>query len=110
MLEGREETAAEPVAIYRLTPLDLWRVADARQRIANLLLQRPDGLALEGCLPPPTTDTASRPLRVRAALASTLVAGLEMARDGAVILSQEEVFGPVTLTHSAEGWAGLSQS
>ena len=105
MLEGREGNegkAAEPAPVYCPAPLDLWRVADARQRIATLLHQHPEGLALEGCLPPFPSGAAARHLRVRASLASTLVAGLEMARDGTIILAQAQVFGPVTLALALE--------
>ena len=36
-------------------------------------------------------------LERRAAVASTLLAGLEMAKSGTVRLRQEEAFGPITL-------------
>jgi segregation and condensation protein A len=40
---------------------------------------------------------SGEPLARRAAIASTLLAGLEMARGGAVDLRQEESFGPIML-------------
>ena len=39
----------------------------------------------------------TNPLERRAALASTLLAGLEMARGGVLRLRQEEDFGPILL-------------
>ncbi|MCR0985833.1 hypothetical protein [Roseomonas populi] len=38
-----------------------------------------------------------RPIRLRAALASTFVAGLELAKDGMVTLEQAEPFGVIAL-------------
>jgi segregation and condensation protein A len=43
---------------------------------------------------------ADRPLRRRAALASTLLAGLELARDGSLTLHQDHAFGAIRLTPS----------
>jgi segregation and condensation protein A len=97
MLEGREGPRTEPPPTYRPTPRDLWRIPDAMQRITELLQQHPRGLPLEHCLPPVVRQLPDRPLRLRAALASTLVAGLELAKDGAVALEQAEPFGAVLL-------------
>ena len=44
-----------------------------------------------------------RPLERRAALASTLLAGLEMARGGAVRLRQEHAFGPILVRRALGG-------
>ena len=100
MLEGREGQTTEPTPTYRPSPPNLWRIPDALQRIAELLGQHPGQLALERCLPPILVHTPDRPIRIRAALASTFVAGLELARDGAVVLEQHGPFGPVRLTRS----------
>jgi segregation and condensation protein A len=97
MLEGREGQGVEPPPTYSLRPPNLWRIADALQRITKLLQQHPTGLPLERCLPPIPRHAPDRPIRLRAALASTFVAGLEMARDGAIALAQEHAFGPVML-------------
>ena len=67
----------------------LWRVADASVRITRLLSEGVAGeIAL--FLPPVPADAAARELRCRAALASTLVAGLELARSGALQLDAGE--------------------
>ena len=67
----------------------LWRVTDATVRITRLLSEGVAGeIAL--FLPLLPMDVAERELRCRAALASTLVAGLELARNGAVELGAGE--------------------
>jgi segregation and condensation protein A len=53
---------------------------------------------LQGFLPDGILDPVER----RAALASTLVAGLEMARGGGIELRQEEAFGPILLRRRTE--------
>ncbi|MDE2008143.1 MAG: segregation/condensation protein A [Rhodospirillales bacterium] len=77
---------------YRPRPLTIWTVQDALRRLRMLLGSVPDGASLEHFLP----DLAT-PTELRAALASTLLAGLELARDGAVRLDQDQPFGPVRL-------------
>ena len=58
-----------------------------------MLGQVPDWSVLERFLPKLTPD----PLLRRAALASTLLAGLELARDGRLRIRQEQAFGPIML-------------
>lgn len=76
---------------YRPRPLTLWTVQDALRRLGMLVGSLPDWTSLERFLP----ESMSGPTERRAALASTLLAGLEMARGGAVRLRQEEAFGPI---------------
>ena len=76
---------------YQPRPLSLWSVKDALRRLAMLLGSLPDWTSLERFLPEALGDPVER----RAALASTLLAGLEMARAGAVRLRQEHAFGPI---------------
>ena len=97
LLESREGQGAEVPATYRPAPPDLWRISDAVRRITELLGQSPASLPLERCLPPIPSTAPDRPLRLRAALASTLVAGLELARDGRATLQQEEAFDAVLI-------------
>lgn len=66
----------------------LWTMQDAMRRLRAMLGASWSDLA--AFLPP----TAS-PLATRAALASTLLAGLEMARDGAAELRQDGPFAPI---------------
>ena len=77
---------------YTPRPLTIWTVQDALARLRRLLGSLPDGASLEAFLP----EVASAGER-RAAIASTLLAGLELARDGAARLVQEVPFGPVTV-------------
>jgi segregation and condensation protein A len=56
--------------------------------------QAPDWTELQRFLP---EGMSREPLAQRAAIASTLLAGLEMARGGAIDLRQEENFGPIML-------------
>ncbi len=84
---------------YQPRPLTLWSVKDALQRLAALVGSLPDWTSLEQFLP----ETLGNPLERRAALASTLLAGLEMARGGAVRLRQEQAFGPILVRRGPGG-------
>jgi segregation and condensation protein A len=83
---------------YQPRPLTLWSVKEALQRVAAMLGSLPDWVSLEQFLP----ESFGSALERRAAMASTLLAGLEMARGGAVRLRQEHEFGPI-LVRRAEG-------
>ena len=76
---------------YRPQRIALWGVKDALARLAVLVGSLPDWSSLEQFMP----ELALGPLERRAALASTLLAGLEMARGGTIRLRQEEAFGPI---------------
>lgn len=83
---------------YQPRPLTLWSVKDALQRLGVMLGSLPDWVSLEQFLP----ESFGSALERRAAMASTLLAGLEMARGGAVRLRQEHEFGPI-LVRRTEG-------
>ena len=83
---------------YKPRPVTLWTVKDALQRLASMLGSVPDWSSLERFLP----EAVVGPLEKRAALASTLLAGLEMARSGVVRLRQEHVFGPILVQRRRE--------
>ena len=81
-------------AAYRLPAKPFWTAADAVLRIRRLLA----GLGQARCglgafLPAIPASAPDRDLRCRAALASTFVGGLELARDGVIALRQERAFG-----------------
>lgn len=76
---------------YRPRPLTVWSVKDALARLEAMIGSLPDWATLDQFLP---QDIGS-PVERRAALASTLVAGLELAKGGAVRLRQEQAFGPI---------------
>jgi segregation and condensation protein A len=93
---------SSPAGAYRPAPLALWRVADALARLRRLLPGLPDGAPLERFLPEPGGDDApDAALLRRAALASTLLAGLELCRDGAAALSQAKVFDTINIAAAA---------
>ncbi len=58
-------------------------------RVRTLLAEDAAARSLEGFLPALATERPDVDLTARAALASTLLAGLELARDGALTLEQE---------------------
>jgi segregation and condensation protein A len=97
VLRGRGGRAEE-APLYQPVIPDLWRVTDALARIRLTLAEHPEGGELSAFLPGLAADVANRDLRARAAVASTLLAGLELARDGAVMIEQEEDYGPVLLS------------
>jgi segregation and condensation protein A len=81
---------------YKPRSLSIWTVKDALSRLGALLGCLPDWVHLERFLPESLCSTLER----RAALASTLLAGLELARSGAARLRQERAFGPILLRRS----------
>jgi segregation and condensation protein A len=83
--------------VYRPSPPLLWRVPDAQARLRALLAALPAGGAPLGRFVPRSGERARTPLQRRAALASTLAAGLELARDGALALEQHEAFGEIAV-------------
>lgn len=86
---------------------EFWRVSDAPARIRALLLHHPGGAELAFVLPPMAADETNRPLTARAAVASTLTVGLELARDASLTLDQDALLGPVVIRYAAMGlqWA-----
>jgi segregation and condensation protein A len=95
-----EETTADTPDVYRPRPLALYAVAEARARILRRLAEAPDGAPLDRLLPdPPEPPEAElrETLRRRLAWSSTLIAGLELARQGEVVLAQSGDFQPIHL-------------
>jgi segregation and condensation protein A len=76
---------------YRPRMLTLWTVQDALQRLGTMIRAAPDWVELQRFLP----AHLSNPVERRAALTSTLLAGLEMARDGHIRLHQDHDFAPI---------------
>jgi segregation and condensation protein A len=96
VLRGREGRPEE-TSLYRPAIPDLWRVVDALARIQTLLAEYPAGGDLAAFLPPVAEEATDRPLRARAALASTFLAGLELAREGTLALTQDVPFRELQL-------------
>ncbi|OYV39659.1 MAG: segregation/condensation protein A [Acidocella sp. 20-61-6] len=82
---------------YKPKPMTYFSVQNALERLQRLLGSMPSWSSLESFLP----DNLLGGLPKRAALSATLVAGLEMARSGDLILRQETNFGPI-LVHKGE--------
>ena len=80
-------------------PQNPGRVRQAPQRLGALLGSLPDWTSLDQFLP----GIVGGPIERRAAFASTLLAGLELARNGTVRLRQEHAFGPILVRRAAGG-------
>ena len=96
-----EPATPDTETVYRPARLALCTVAEARDRILRRLAASPAGATLGQCLPElrPAADAETRPgLRRRSAWASTLVASLELARQGDVALGQERAYDPIHLS------------
>ena len=78
---------------YRIEPMQFFSVEEAAERLGHMLGIAIDWQALEAFLPAGLGD----PMRRRSALASTFVAGLQLAKDGTLELRQTEQFGPIYL-------------
>ena len=83
--------------LYRPAGAPLWSVQDALGRLAAMLGQAPGWTLLERLLPELPPDPMAR----RAATAATLLAGLELVRDGQARLRQEQPFGPILFASEA---------
>jgi segregation and condensation protein A len=79
---------------YVPRPMTLWSVQDALARLERLVGTLPPWTTLERFLPELDDDT---PIARRAAYASTLLAGLELARTGRIALRQDSAFGPIEI-------------
>ncbi|HYH45633.1 MAG TPA: segregation/condensation protein A [Thermoanaerobaculia bacterium] len=91
---------------YRPEPLPLWRVPEALARLRRLLPEAPrEGAALESFLPEAAAGDSGAGLQRRAALASTLLAGLELEREGIAVMDQDGVFGRVRITPAGNAHA-----
>jgi segregation and condensation protein A len=86
-------------AALRRRPPTFWRVIDAIAHIQHLLRTLPQGGPLAVFLPEIASESADRPLRYRAAVSSTLIASLELARDGALNLDQDAAWRPIRVMH-----------
>jgi segregation and condensation protein A len=96
-------------AAYRPRPPPLWRVTDALPHIRRLLAGSPGGGPLAAFLPLLDGDDPGRALRCRAAVASTLVAGLELARNGDVCLAQDAAWAEIRVSGREDRAAGATE-
>ncbi len=82
--------ASEPLRLRRES---IYTVEAAVARLESLLGKMPDWTVLQNFLPAGMED----PFLSRSATASTLVASLEMAKQGKLLLRQGQLFGPIYL-------------
>ncbi len=92
----RGRAPARPLSIR---PLTVQTVEQALKRLDRLLGIVPDWQQLEQFLPPELVDGFER----RSAVATTLSASLELARQGHVEIQQRYAFGPVYLRKASRG-------
>jgi segregation and condensation protein A len=98
VLRGRPGTEDfAPPDSYRVEIPDLWRIPDAIDRVRTLLAERPEGGPLTGFLPAIGKQVVSRNLKLRAAVASTFAASLELSRQQFLEADQSVHFEEVIL-------------
>ncbi len=85
---------------YQLRFIKLWRVPDAIAWITRILAARPEGGTLASFLPKVDGVGSNKELRCRAAVASTFLAGLELARDGTLALQQDHAWRGVRISRA----------
>lgn len=86
------------IETYSPRPPPFWRMSQAIAWIERLLGEFPPYRALSMFLPPVDPRHADRGFRCRVAVASTLVAGLELARNGGLALDQDTAWAPILVT------------
>ncbi len=84
---------------------EVYSIQDAVDRLNRLLGTSLDWLTLAAFLP----DTANNPEAIRSALALTLAASLEMAKQGRINLRQEKAFAPIYLQKGEKWDADIEQ-
>ncbi|GEM_PF-55969 len=88
-------------SVYQLVQVDLYSVDEALRWLARLVGRLPRWTAMSQFLPEDTKDGTQS----RSALASTLVAGLELAKQGRMQIRQDRTYGPI-FVRSLESHAG----
>jgi segregation and condensation protein A len=96
--------------VYRPNPPPLWRVPDALAHIRELLPEVAGEAAPLAHFVPRSGDKAQLPLQRRAAIASTLVAALELGRDNALALGQTDAFGEIEVRARSSHVAAAASS
>ena len=97
LFDGGHSIADVPDS-YRPPCRDLYSIAEARARILHRLAASPDGLALGDLLPDETAVEEKPAFRKHSAWSSTLIAGLELAKQGEVWLAQADPFAVIHIS------------
>jgi segregation and condensation protein A len=95
-LDAIRRVAARRTYTPRRLTLNFWTVQDALSRLTAVIGRMPSWSTLEAYLPAGLSGAEHK-----AAIASTLIASLELARGGAVHMRQDEAFGPIMLAPAA---------
>ena len=104
----RFEAAAgdlDTTAVYTPPWRNLHTVSAAQERILKVLAETPEGAPLDRLLPEPPRPGATperAALLRRSAWSSTLVASLELTRQGTVTLQQEQNFGAIQVQYAIQ--------
>jgi segregation and condensation protein A len=96
-----------PTEVYRPRRVVHWTPHQAMTQIETMLGELPDGGDLLGFVPKLPAEMADREHAVRVAIASTLVAGLELAREGRVLLLQEASFALIAVQSAVRATMAL---
>jgi segregation and condensation protein A len=91
----------EQTVALRPRPPPLWTASDAIRQMSRLLPGLTEPAPLADFLPTMDSNAAKRTLRCRVAVASSLVAGLELARSGALTLDQDADWAPIRVSRRA---------
>jgi len=86
---------ADLATTYQPRPPPFWLMSDAIARIQAMIREMPGGGTLSTFLPKIDAKAPERERRCRAAVASTLLAGLELARQGTLTAEQEDLWLPI---------------
>jgi segregation and condensation protein A len=95
-IDAIRRVARQRIYAPRQLSLNFWTVQDAMQRLTATIGRMPDWSTLEQFLPGALTGQERT-----AAIASTLLASLELARGGGVHLRQDEPFSPIMISSTA---------
>ena len=82
---------------YQLRVLPFWRVPDAMARIREVVEASEGEVTMAALLPAIAADAVGRERRCRAAVASTLVASLELCRGGMLDVTQPGAWMPISV-------------
>ena len=99
VLRGTDGQPGVEAPVYRPAPVMLFRVDEAMTRIRALVAGRQgEDIEFARCLPVVKTDDPLRELKSRSAVASSLMAVLELARGGEVVATQPDQHAPILLS------------
>ena len=104
--EAPEERSAPTT--YQPIVHQLWSLSDAIAHLRQLLVDRPQGDELANCLLQVFGANEQEALSTRKVVAVTLLAALELAKNGMASLEQDSAFGPIWLASGVRGSAGIA--